>query len=152
MNVQLHRVKVMSRLHGSIMHHRHMGINYKFETCIRWICSLKGNSYGPILPKMTYNLTNLFAHLSCINTRCISRVPLTRGGDPPGFTNFDDILHYISDFWGCIWSPEAIKISIDSWDLPLQDFIHHVSRSGINGYYTVMPYTHMAQKWLTDIV
>ena len=66
--------------------------------------------------------------------------------------HFFDIFYYISDFQAGNWSPGAIKISTDSWDLPLQDFIHHVSRSGINGYYNVMPYTHMAQQWLIDIV
>ena len=53
--------------------------------------------------------------------------------------HFFDIFYYISDFQAGNWSPGAIKISTDSWDLPLQDFIHHVSRSGMNGYYTVMP-------------
>ena len=62
-----------------------------------------------------------------------------QGGVWPGFTDFEDIFYYIRHFQANNRSPGAVKISTDSWDLPLQDFIHHVSRSGIIGYYTVMP-------------
>ena len=58
------------------------------------------------------------------------------GGGWQGFTPFEDIMIYISDFWGCFWSPEAIKISTDSLDHVLHDPIIYVSRSGkITAFY-----------------
>ena len=76
----------------------------------------------------------------------ISRIPLTRGEGWPGLTPFEGVLIYISDFWGCFWSPEAIKISTDSWGDVLHDLIIYVSRSGkFTAFY--IPYiSHIAQK------
>ena len=85
----------------------------------------------------TYVLQNPRKEASCLNEVYqlsffphISRVPLSRGGGWPGFTNFERVLIYISDFWGYFWSPEPIKISTDSWDDVLHDLIIYVSRSG----------------------
>ena len=72
-----------------------------------------------------------------------NQLPLLICGSRAGF---DDLFYFIDDFWGPRWVLSNIKIATDSWNLPLQDLIHHVSRSGIVGYYTVMPCHHMVNK------
>ena len=69
-----------------------------------------------------------------------------QGGGLHGFAGFSENFCYMNSFWAIKRSPEAIKISTDSWDLHLHDLIYHVSRSGIFGYHAVMPYSPIAQK------
>ena len=62
---------------------------------------------------------------------------------------------FTMDIWidfGLIWMKKLNvykKRSTNSWDLPLQDCIHHVSRSEIFGCHTAMPCSPMAQKNLS---
>ena len=93
---------------------------------LRTSWSLRNHLYSKKSRKKGYE--HAFALVA--GCRDISRSPLSRGGGWTGFTIFERVLMYISDFWGCFWFPGAIKISTDSWDDVLHDPILYVSRSG----------------------